>query len=173
MTMKYTTLTLLCCGALISACDNSDDTNKQKESSALEQVSTLASEESAKVLNEMDKAAEATKDSAESMAESAGKTAAKASAAVSSASSDEAAKGEEIYTKKCSTCHGSGVAGSPKLGDKAAWGARISQGEAIMIRHAIEGFKGDTGYMPAKGGFTSLSDAEVAAAVKYMAAKAE
>ncbi len=73
--------------------------------------------------------------------------------------------GEEIYKTACLVCHGSGVAGSPKYGDKAAWKSRIAQGMATLITHAIKGFKG----MPPKGGRADLSDDAVKAAVKYMA----
>ena len=82
-------------------------------------------------------------------------------------------QGEAIYKKACVTCHGAGVAGSPKLSDKAAWGARIAQGNAVLTQHAIEGFKGKTGYMPPKGGFMSLSDEEISQAVMYMVSQAQ
>jgi cytochrome c5 len=81
------------------------------------------------------------------------------------------AKGQEIYTKSCSTCHGMGIAGAPKVGDAAAWEARIAQGEQTLVDHAINGYQGASGYMPAKGGFAFLSDEDVAAAVAYMVAE--
>ena len=74
------------------------------------------------------------------------------------------ADGKGTYTSACFACHGTGAAGAPKMGDKAAWKARIAQGEATLFDHAINGFKG----MPAKGGNASLSDDAVKAAVKYM-----
>ena len=74
------------------------------------------------------------------------------------------ADGKGTYTSACFACHGTGAAGAPKLGDKAAWKARIAQGESTLFDHAINGFKG----MPAKGGNASLSDVAVKAAVKYM-----
>ena len=64
-------------------------------------------------------------------------------------------------------CHGAGIAGAPKLGDKAAWAPRIEQGSAVLLEHAIKGFSGKAGMMPAKGG-SSASDEEVKAAVEYM-----
>jgi len=60
------------------------------------------------------------------------------------------------------------VGGAPKPGDKADWGPRIAQGEEVLFKHAIEGFTGAKGMMPAKGGGASLSDEEVKAAVTHM-----
>lgn len=80
--------------------------------------------------------------------------------AVASSSAD----GKGTYSASCAACHASGAAGSPKLGDKAAWKARIAQGNSTLFDHAINGFKG----MPAKGGNASLTDDAVKAAVKYM-----
>lgn len=73
--------------------------------------------------------------------------------------------GEQVVQAVCSACHGSGVLGSPKIGDKAAWGPRIAQGYETLIKHAIEGIR----QMPARGGGADLSDNEVAAAIAYMA----
>lgn len=83
------------------------------------------------------------------------------------------AKGQEIYTKSCSTCHGMGIAGAPKVGDAAAWEARIAQGQQTLVDHAINGYQGASGYMPAKGGFAFLSDEDVAAAVAYMVVESQ
>lgn len=82
-------------------------------------------------------------------------------------------KGEATYNASCVACHGAGVAGAPKLGDKAAWGPRIAQGMAKMEEHALKGFQGKAGMMPAKGGNPALADADVKAAVAYMAGKAK
>ena len=62
-----------------------------------------------------------------------------------------------------------GIAGAPKLGDQAAWEARIAQGMDVLVDHAINGYQGDNGIMPAKGGRMDLSDEAVANAVAYMA----
>lgn len=75
--------------------------------------------------------------------------------------------GKKIYDTACVACHGSGVAGAPKVGNKAAWAPRIAQGAATLHEHAIKGFQGKTGFMPPKGG-SSASDEEVKAAVDYM-----
>jgi cytochrome c5 len=83
------------------------------------------------------------------------------------------AAGEKIYAQKCMACHATGAAGAPKLGDSDTWQARIDQGEATLFEHAIEGFQGKQGYMPAKGGFSDLSDDEVKAAVAYMVSQSQ
>lgn len=73
----------------------------------------------------------------------------------------------------CTACHSTGVAGAPKVGDKAAWEPRIAQGTEVLYKHAIGGFTGKSGTMPPKGGRTDLSDDEVKAAVDYMVSKAK
>ena len=80
----------------------------------------------------------------------------------------KAADGKGTYDKACMACHAAGVAGAPKLGDKAAWKDRIAQGNDTLYTHAIKGFTGKKGMMPAKGGNMSLSDADVKASVDYM-----
>lgn len=83
-------------------------------------------------------------------------------------STAKAADGKGTYDKACFVCHAAGVAGAPKLGDKADWGPRIAQGNDTLHTHAIKGFQGKKGMMPAKGGNASLADADVKAAVDYM-----
>jgi cytochrome c5 len=78
--------------------------------------------------------------------------------------------GEEVYNVACVACHGAGVAGAPKFGDAAAWGPRIAKGDATLHKHAIEGFQGDAGFMPPKGGRVDLSDQSIINAVDYMVA---
>lgn len=76
--------------------------------------------------------------------------------------------GGSIYGKSCVICHGSGVTGAPIFGDKVAWAPRIKQGLELLNKHALEGYAGEAGVMPAKGGNPSLSDQEINAAVLYM-----
>ena len=76
--------------------------------------------------------------------------------------------GKGVYNKTCALCHAAGVAGAPKPGDKDDWGPRIAQGKDTLYKHAIEGFTGAKGVMPARGGASSLSDDEVKSAVDYM-----
>ena len=82
------------------------------------------------------------------------------------------ADGTAAYDTACSACHGAGIAGAPKVGDKAAWGPRIAQGKETLYNHALHGFNGKTGVMPPKGGNTALPDADVKAAVDFMVSKA-
>jgi len=78
--------------------------------------------------------------------------------------------GDTVYNQACVACHGAGIAGAPKMGDKAAWAARIAQGPDTLHTHALQGFQGKGGYMPPKGGRTDLSDQSVINAVDYMIA---
>lgn len=80
-----------------------------------------------------------------------------------------AMSGEDIYNSSCVACHGIGIAGAPKVGDPEAWAPRIDQGLPTLYDHAINGYQGDSGMMPPKGGAMSLSDDDVKAAVDYMA----
>ena len=80
---------------------------------------------------------------------------------------------EAVYNNACAACHAAGVAGAPVLGDKEAWSARITKGMDTLATHAIEGFQGEAGYMPAKGGRSDLSDDQVRAAVQYMVDQAQ
>lgn len=82
------------------------------------------------------------------------------------------AGGEKVFKSTCAMCHQTGAAGAPVLGSKADWEARTAQGKEVLYKHALEGFTGEKGMMPAKGGNSSLSDADVKAAVDYMVSKA-
>lgn len=87
---------------------------------------------------------------------------AEAPAAAGGAEVDLAA-GEKLYQSACVACHSTGVAGAPKLGDKAAWEPLIAKGMDEMIKIAING----KGAMPPRGASTA-SDEQLAAAVHYM-----
>ena len=82
-----------------------------------------------------------------------------------------ALSGPQVYNQACLACHGPGIAGAPILGDVEAWAARIAQGMDVLNDHAINGFTGEAGYMPPKGGRVDLSDEEVISAVEYMVAE--
>jgi len=81
----------------------------------------------------------------------------------------DAALGKSVYGKTCALCHAAGIAGAPKPGNKDEWGPRIAQGKETLYKHAMEGFTGSKGAMPARGGNAKLTDEEVKAAVDFMA----
>jgi len=85
--------------------------------------------------------------------------------AVSSGSGIDGAK---VYNGLCAGCHAIGAAGAPKTGEKGDWGDRVAQGKDTLYKHAINGFQGSKGMMPARGGNPNLSDDEVKAAVDHM-----
>ena len=88
-------------------------------------------------------------------------TAATAPAAAAAAATG--GSGESLYKQACVACHGTGVAGAPKLGDKAAWAPRMQQGLPTLVQSVVKG----KGAMPPKGG-SSASEEELRAAVEYM-----
>jgi cytochrome c5 len=75
--------------------------------------------------------------------------------------------GKEIVASHCGACHGTGVAGAPKIGDSAAWGPRAKQGIATLLSHATHGFKA----MPPKGTCGDCSEQELKNAIEYMLSK--
>lgn len=76
--------------------------------------------------------------------------------------------GPQVYNEACIACHGAGVGGAPMLSDAANWAPRIEQGVETLRTHAVEGYQGNAGYMPPKGGRLDLSDEEIHAAIDYM-----
>jgi cytochrome c5 len=91
-----------------------------------------------------------------------------AAAVVAAVAAAPAAKGDAgavpaLYTQLCQTCHLAGLAGAPKLGDKAAWAPRLALGVDGLTASAIKGKNA----MPPKGG-SAASDAELKIVVAYM-----
>ncbi|MDR5860181.1 cytochrome c5 family protein [Halomonas eurihalina] len=82
----------------------------------------------------------------------------------SAGSGDGNIDGQAIYESICTSCHATGVANAPKMGDTEAWSQRLEKGTDTLYTHVIDGFNA----MPPKGGDPSLSDAEVKAAVDYL-----
>jgi cytochrome c5 len=80
-----------------------------------------------------------------------------------------AADGKAVYDKLCFACHAQSVAGSPRLGDKEAWAPRLKQGADAMVQSVIKG----KGAMPPKAGNPALTDAEIRAAVDFMASQSK
>jgi cytochrome c5 len=81
--------------------------------------------------------------------------------------------GPQVYNEACLMCHGSGIGGAPTLIDKESWAPRIAQGNDTLYQHAIEGYTGQSGFMPPKGARLDLSDDEVRGAVDYMTETAD
>jgi len=81
--------------------------------------------------------------------------------------------GTDLFETVCKTCHGAGLAGAPKAGDKSAWSTRIAEGKPTLYQHALNGYTGKTGVMPAKGGRTDLPDELIKQGVDYMVSLAQ
>lgn len=96
-----------------------------------------------------------------------------ASAAAAPAPGAAPRTGEQVFQQVCSGCHGAGVMGAPKFGNKGDWAPRIAQGMATLEKHALGGFTGSKGTMPAKGGCAACSDDEIKNAIKYMTDKSK
>jgi cytochrome c5 len=95
--------------------------------------------------------------------------AAAAPAAPPAAPAAAGGKGKDVYEKVCVVCHAAGVAGAPKLGDKAAWAPRIKTGTDALYASVLKG----KGAMPPKGGQVQIPDADVKAAVDFMVTAAK
>lgn len=157
--MKNITLALMCCTTFLYACDGSKDTSS---------TMGAAKNNTSEAVSEAKELKEPVPETSNAAITEVKET---STAAVVKTSDDKQA--ESTYKSKCVACHGGGIAGAPKLGDKAAWAARVAQGDEVLLQHAIKGFKGDTGYMPPKGGFMALSDEEISAAVQYMVSQSQ
>lgn len=77
--------------------------------------------------------------------------------------------GATIYNSVCGACHNTGVAGAPKIDDKAAWAPRLATGKEALYKSAL----GGKNAMPPKGGAADLSDDEIKGAVDYVMGKAK
>jgi len=86
-----------------------------------------------------------------------------APAATAKVAAADSGAGEALYKQACVACHATGVAGSPKFADKAAWAPRIQTGIDALTASVIKG----KGAMPPKGG-SAASDADIHSAVVYM-----
>jgi cytochrome c5 len=115
--------------------------------------------------DESDKATEAT--AAKS------KDAAVAAASLPTPTDPLLARGKEVWAATCQPCHGTGLGGAPLIGDKTRWAPRIAQGLDTLYGHALKGFTGKQGEMPARGGNDKLSDDAVKAAVSFMVSQSQ
>jgi cytochrome c5 len=89
-------------------------------------------------------------------------------AAAPAATAAAGGPGKALFESTCQVCHGAGVAGAPKFGDKAAWAPRIAQGMPTLYKNATTG----KGAMPPRGS-SNASDADLKAAVDYMVSAAK
>jgi cytochrome c5 len=80
----------------------------------------------------------------------------------------EVLSGAQVYNQACVACHGAGIGGAPTVGQSADWDPRVAQGTKVLQDHVINGYQGDAGYMPPKGGRIDLSDQEIISAMDYM-----
>ncbi len=89
-------------------------------------------------------------------------------AALTVAEADTALTPEGIYNSKCLACHTTGAAGAPKIGDAAAWQARLdAKGLDGITATAISGI----GAMPAKGMCMECSDDDIKTTIEYILEK--
>ncbi len=72
--------------------------------------------------------------------------------------------GEQVYNTACAACHGAGVAGAPKLGDKTAWAPRIKAGNDSLWASLTNGKNA----MPPKGMCMDCSEDELKAVLAYV-----
>lgn len=75
--------------------------------------------------------------------------------------------GKKRYEYTCKMCHETGVAGAPKMTDKAKWQPRVAEGLETLVKHAIQGYKA----MPPKGGCMTCDDEEIRKTVEFMLSK--
>lgn len=71
---------------------------------------------------------------------------------------------EQVVRAQCINCHGPGLNGAPRIGDREAWVPRLTQGLDSLVHAAIRGHDG----MPPRGGMPQLTDEEFRAAVVYL-----
>ena len=149
---------------LLAACSSDE------KQSATQQQSAPVAKSAEKAAQQVDEAAQAIKQPAETAVAQAKTEASEQVAAAKAAAEqtvqDTATKvaasvesGQVVYSASCKSCHGSGLMGAPKLGDPSLQGDLDK-----LVQNAINGI----GRMPARGGMASLSDAKVRAAVAYM-----
>lgn len=78
------------------------------------------------------------------------------------------ADGKTDFEAMCTACHGFGIAGAPRLRVAKDWIPRLEKGREAIYANATNGFAGEVGVMPPKGGFAGLSDDRVRRIVDYM-----
>lgn len=84
--------------------------------------------------------------------------------AIPAATQEQLDVGKDLYNLACFACHGTGVAGAPKIGDSADWKPYMDTGLDTMLQIAISG----KGAMPPRGTAMNASDDELRDAILYM-----
>lgn len=80
--------------------------------------------------------------------------------------------GRRVWRETCRPCHGTGLAGAPRIEDRDAWAPRIEKGMDVLLEHALHGYQGPSGTeMPARGGNADLTDEQVAAALAFVVSR--
>jgi cytochrome c5 len=188
--MNKMLITIAAVTLLISGCgDKEDAASGQAEPSAVEKTMESANDAMDSTADMASDAAESAGDAADA-ADSTAEMAAGAAESVDDAASDAADAGsdtasdateevaavadggevgQKVYMKSCMACHAAGVAGAPKLGDKAAWAPRIATGMDALVTSSIKG----KNVMPPRGTCASCSDDDLKAAVEYMVSQSQ
>lgn len=81
--------------------------------------------------------------------------------------------GKKVYDGTCAACHTRGISGAPRLGNQAEWAPRLAQGDAVLFTHTKQGFTGQRGFMPPKGGNPNLTDQDLHNAIAYIKSRVE
>lgn len=89
------------------------------------------------------------------------------------ATAQDLVTGEKVYKRTCTTCHKLGSSGAPRMDSRQDWEPRLAQGIEVLYDHAVNGYKGEKGFMPARGANIKLSVSDVKAAVDYMVSQAK
>ena len=76
--------------------------------------------------------------------------------------------GKALYERTCFSCHSTGAAGAPHIGDAAAWAPRVAKGRAALMSAVVHGVPPG---MPAKGLCPTCSDQELGEALDYLLAQ--
>lgn len=156
--MKTKILVVAICSLVVIACGKSD------EGTAVTDTANDASGAQVATVSETPAAVQATKVAEETVA--AAKTVTK-----TAEPADDTSVGETVYKKSCMSCHMTGAAGAPKVGDAAAWKSRIAKGSTALVQSAITGVPGTA--MMARGTCGACSDDDIKAAVDYMIAQSQ
>ena len=96
--------------------------------------------------------------------------------------------GKQVVDQVCTSCHGSGKNGAPKIGDADVWDRLAARGIAGLTDSALRGIRNNRahsgnpaqwrpnavqsqwrpGDMPARGGNPRLTDLEIERAISHM-----